>query len=255
MRSRKNKQPSTKTASVSRTNGDDLRRALDWIVNDEMFADLRVHGNVGWSAAALVRLAVFWVWSAESSLVVAADEAIACMKRIFGQSPVGSYQGMTNALCRYSDKLLNVLFARMQSLMQTCDPDGFRIGRWVLLAVDGSRLSVPRTLKNQRRFCKSKGTAKRRKKSKSRKRTKSQFRRRKENQRPDGPLIWLTLIWHVGQRLPWRWKIGPAYSSERHHMMEMLNEQQFPENTLFCADGGYIGNDFWRVIERSNLEV
>ena len=41
------------------------------------------------------------------------------------------------------------------------------------------------------------------------------------------------MIWHVGQRLPWCWKIGPAYSSERHHVMEMLQEQQFPENTTF----------------------
>ena len=250
MRSRKNKKQARKTASVPRTNDDDLRRALDWIVNDEMFADLHVHGNVDWTPASLVRLAVFWVWSAESSLVVAADEAIACVKRMFGQSPVGTYQGLTNALCRYSNQLLAVLFARMQRLMQTCDADGFRIGRWTPLAVDGSRLQVPRTLKNQRRFCKLKQKAKSRKRSKSRKRTKSAVRRKtRDNQRPEGPLIWLTLIWHVGQRLPWCWKIGPAYSSERHHVMEMLDEQQFPENTLFCGDGGYVGNDFWRAIQ------
>lgn len=91
----KEEQEAIQTARVARTNGDDLRRALDWIVNDEMFADLRLHGNVGWMAASLVRLAVFWAWSAESSLVVAADEAIACVKRVFGQSPVGSYQGLT----------------------------------------------------------------------------------------------------------------------------------------------------------------
>ena len=30
--------------------------------------------------------------------------------------------------------------------------------------------------------------------------------------------------------------------------MEMLEEQEFPENTLFCGDGGYVGYDFWRAI-------
>ena len=60
--------------------------------------------------------------------------------------------------------------------------------------------------------------------------------------------MWLTMIWHMGQRLPWCWKIGPAYSSERHHVMELLEEQKFPENTLFCGDGGYVGYDFWRAI-------
>ncbi|MDC0937027.1 hypothetical protein OAS39_12135, partial [Pirellulales bacterium] len=150
------------------------------------------------------RLAVFWVWSAEYSLVVAADEAIECVTRMFGQSPVGSYQGLANALCRYSNHLLAVLFARMQRLMQKCDADGFRIGRWFPLAIDGSRLQVPRTVKNQRQFCKPKENAKSRKRSESQKRSKSAVRRKaRDNRRPEGSLIWLTLIWHVGQRLPW----------------------------------------------------
>lgn len=46
------------------------------------------------------------------------------------------------------------------------------------------------------------------------------------------------MIWHVGERLPGRWKTGPAYSSERHHLLDMLEEQSFAENTLFSADGG-----------------
>ena len=42
--------------------------------------------------------------------------------------------------------------------------------------------------------------------------------------------------------------MGPAYASERHHAMEMLEEQKFSENRLFCADGGFVGYDFWRTI-------
>jgi hypothetical protein len=140
----------------------------------------------------------------------------------------------------------------MQGLMRECDDGSYRIGRWLVLAFDGSRLQVPRTLKNKRQFCKAKKT---RKKSKSKKRgrkakrTKSQTRQMtRNNPRPDGPLMWLTMIWHVGQRLPWCWKIGPGYASERHHVMEMLEEQNFPGNTLFCGDGGYVGYDFWRAI-------
>jgi len=242
---------SRKQAPAPRTNGDDLRRAVSWIVNDKMFANLRLHGNAGWTGAPLVRLAVFWVWSSESSLVAAASDAIACVTRVFGNSAVASYQSLTNALYRYSSQLLPVLCTRMQSLMKDCDDDDFRIGIWLALAVDGSRLKVPRTWKNERRFCKPKRKAKARKKPKTPKRgrTKSPTRKRiRKNPRAEGPLIWLTMIWHVGQRLPWCWKIGPAYSSERHHVMEMLEEQEFPENTLFCADGGYIGYDFWRAI-------
>ena len=252
MCSRKNTKRSKQHTSAPRTNGDDLRRALDWIVNDKMFANLRLHGNVSWMAASLVRLAVFWVWSSESSLVAAADDAIACVTRIFGGAAVGSYQALTNALHRYSNQLLPILCTRMQGLIEECDGGSFRTGPWAVLAIDGSRLKVPRTLENERRFCKAKSKA--RKKSKPQrgrkaKRTKSPTRQRtRKNPRPEGPLMWLTMIWHVGQRLPWCWKIGPAYASERHHAMEMLEEQDFPENTLFCADGGYVGYDFWRAI-------
>jgi hypothetical protein len=251
MCSRKNKTRSRQNTPIPRTNGDDLRRALDGIVNDKMFANLHLHCNIGWTAASLVRLAVFWVWSSESSLVAAANDAIACVIRVFGDSAVASYQALTNALHRYSNQLLPILCTRMQGLMRECDDDGFRVGLWLALAVDGSRLKVPRTSKNERRFCKPTRKAKARKNSKAQKRgrTKSPTRKRtRYNPRAEGPLMWLTMIWHVGQRLPWCWKIGPAYSSERHQVMEMLQEQQFPENTLFCGDGGYIGYDFWRAI-------
>ena len=255
MCSRKNATRSKKPAPVARTNGDDLRRALNWIVKDKMFAKLRVHGNTGWTATSLVRLAIFWVWSSESSLVDAADDAIACVTRIFGDSAVTSYQALTNALHRYSNQLRPILWTRLQALMKDCDDASFRIGLWLALAVDGTRLKVPRTLKNEQRFCKPPKKTKAGKKSKTQKRdrkakrNKSSTRQRtRKNPRPEGPLIWLTMIWHMGQRLPWCWKIGPAYSSERHHVMELLEEQKFPENTLFCGDGGYIGYDFWRAI-------
>ena len=35
-----------------KTNGDDLRRALNWIVIDDIFAHVRLHGNVKWKPLA-----------------------------------------------------------------------------------------------------------------------------------------------------------------------------------------------------------
>jgi len=45
-------------------------------------------------------------------------------------------------------------------------------------------------------------------------------------------------MWHMGLRLPWTWRLGPSNSSERGHVMEMLEKEEFPENTLFCGDAG-----------------
>jgi hypothetical protein len=50
----------------------------------------------------------------------------------------------------------------------------------------------------------------------------------------------------MGLRMPWSWKSGPSYSSERDHFRQMLAEQKFPKKTLFCADAGFTGYDLWK---------
>jgi hypothetical protein len=243
-------------ATSPQTNGGALRRAVNWIVNDSIFHNLKLHGNVTWKASGLVCLALFWVWSPESSLVQAAKAAIEAVTAIFGSAAVGSYQALTGALKTYTGQLLPVLWLRLQSLMADCDDGSWRIGLWLALAVDGSRVGTPRTWKNELRFCKPavKRGKKKGKKAKKRSRRANQKRRaaarRKShhNPHPESPQMWLTLIWHIGIRLPWCWKIGPSYSSERDHLLEMLAEQRFPEFTLFCADAGFVGYDFWQGI-------
>jgi hypothetical protein len=42
--------------------------------------------------------------------------------------------------------------------------------------------------------------------------------------------------------------LGPSYSSERAHVEMMLKDLRFPLFTLFCADAGFVGYDFWRPI-------
>ena len=66
-----------------------------------MFANLHLHGNLGWTATSLVRFSFFWVWSSGASLVAAANDAIACVTRVFGDLAGASYQALTNALHSY----------------------------------------------------------------------------------------------------------------------------------------------------------
>jgi hypothetical protein len=118
----------------------------------------------------------------------------------------------------------------------------------MVLAVDGSRFSVPRTVANENRFCSSKKNKKKRRKKKKKKGALG-----KKNYKPQavGPQVWLTLIWHVGLRLPWCWEIGPSDSSERAHFLKML-AYKYPENTLFCGDAGFVGYEFWKTIQDEN---
>jgi Transposase DDE domain len=239
-----------------KTNGDDLRRALNWILIDDIFAHVRLHGNVKWKPVALVCLAIFWVWSSQPGLVEAAKDAIATVAKLFGGDAVAvaSYQALTTALVRYTPQLLPALWARVQSLMRHSGQAAWRVGKWLPLAVDGSRISVPRTQPNEERFNKPR-KPRGKKKSRANKRSRHarrerQKRRTKSHYDPQavGPQMWLTLLWHIGLRLPWCWKLGPSYSSERAHLVTLLDELRFLEFTLFCGDAGFVGYDFWRSI-------
>jgi hypothetical protein len=244
-----------------KTNGDDLRRALNWIVIADIFAHVRLHGNVKWKPLALVRLAIVWVWSPQPGLVEAAQGALATVAKLFGSDAVAvrSYQALTTALVHYTPQLLPALWARLQRLMQQSGQAAWRVGKWLPLAVDGSRVSVPRTEQNEKRFNKPR-KPRGKKKSRANKRSRHAQRNRKKQRTKShydpqtvGPQMWLTLLWHIGLRLPWCWKLGPSYSSERGHLETLLNELRFPEFTLFCGDAGFVGYDFWwSIVDRGH---
>ena len=248
---RNSSKPKGKTKG-RQTNGTHVRRAFDWIVNEGIFTKVKLHGNVKWSAASLVCLAIFWVWSEESSLVQAAVDAVDKAMSLFGFAAVQSYQALTGALRTYTGQLLPVMWARLHSLMEEHGKNAFRVGRWLPLAVDGSRLLVPRTAGNEERFCKpSKKRSKKRKKRGRHAKGKPMRRGpKKSHYAPQavGPQMWLTLFWHIGLHLPWCWQIGPSYSSERGHLLELIREHSYPKGTLFCCDAGFVGYDFWQDI-------
>jgi hypothetical protein len=226
---------------------DFLRKAMEWVVDQSIFRGLKTHGNTRWVASDLVVLAVLWVWSEKSQLTAAFQEAAVWSKRLFGLVAVGSYQSLTNALVTYGGQLVPLLWNRLQQLMEQVGKEHWRIGRWLPLAVDGSRVSTPRTKTNENAFRaasygKSNSAKYRKKKSKN---------KRKKNRTKAAavtPQIWLTLLWHMGLRLPWCWKMGPSDSSERGHLQDILMKQNFPEYTLFCGDAGFTGYDFWTSI-------
>lgn len=245
----------TPNGSQGSTQGEQMANALDWIVNQEMFADVRLHGNVKWVVLDLVRVAVLWVWSSKRTLVESADDAIGKSQELFRAVRIKSYQVLMNALEKYTPQILPRLWKRMHLLMEKVGSARFRIGLWLVLAVDGSRLNVPRTRANEQRFCKPATHRKKRHNKKKNKRGRHATKRapvsRKKhyNPQPVGPQPWLTLLWHVGLRMPWAWKIGPSYSSERAHFLALLESEHLPENTLFCGDAGFVGYDFWKTID------
>ena len=237
----------TNTKLAKFTHGDLLKQALAWAFNDDMFSHLTLHGNIKWKARQLVTLAVLWVWSGRATLGRSFVHARRLSRAMFGLVAVTTYQGLTGALKTWSPKLLPAVQKRLHKLMeQVGGNDHWRIGLWVPLAVDGSRVSTPRTMSNEKAFAaKTYGKGK---KAKSRVKWKNKKKRSKKLSAPVKPQMWLTLIWHMGLKMPWTWKTGASTSSERQHLLDLIETETFPENTLFCGDAGFVGYDFWKGI-------
>jgi hypothetical protein len=222
-----------------------------FLPDDSIFADVKFHGNTSWSPRGLVWQALFWSWSECRNVTDAFTEAAAWSQRISGAKPLSTYQGFMGAMTRWTATFIPLLWMLLQARMEEWGGEFWRIDGWVPIGFDGSRSTAPRTKANEKAFCAAhygKGkTARYRKK-------KSKGMRRKKNERnraqPQEPQAWITLLWHMGLRLPWSWRLGPSNSSERAHVMEMVAAGKFPKDTLFCGDAGFVGYPLWSEILR-----
>lgn len=232
-------------------NGETLLAAVRWIVDAGIFDELKFHGNTGWKPVDLIVLTVVWAWSEATTLTGAFDEAHRWSRSVLSRAAVSTYQGLMGALVGSTERILPLLRGRLQALLETHGGDHWRIGAWVALAVDGSRIDAPRTRANERALCapnfgRSKSADYRRRVRRKQGRPERR-RRRRTSAAPVKPQVWLTLVWHMGLRTSWSWKSGPSTASERDHFQTLLAEQQFPENTLFCGDAGFTGYDVWKA--------
>ena len=233
----------------TKTQADRIKRAIDWCLNDKMFASVKLHGNITWAPRMLVALAILTAWGNESRMTDSFAEASKLSTRFFSQVAIATYQGMMRSLVAYTDQLLRLVWYRFESLIEQASPQHYRIGRWVPLAVDGSRFTTPRTISNEQAFAaKNFGKGGR---AKNRTKWKNKKKRSKKLCQAVKPQIWLTLIWHMGSKLPWCWATGPSTSSERHHLIDMIKSLVFPKNTLFCCDAGFTGYELWSAILHS----
>ena len=236
---------------VSRRRNKELFDALlAWLIPEgELFTKDQFHGNIKWSPEQLAQQSVIWALQDALHVTDAFTMTLEICEELKIQEAAKTYTTFINALARYR-KVLNLrLGQQFQALAEEVGGRFWRDRNWVLMGFDGSRATTPRTVSNEKEFCApnyGKGkTAKYRKKK-----TKGMRRRKNEKNKPEpqAPQVWITMMWHMGLRLPWTWRLGPSNSSERGHVMEILKEEEFPEDTLFCGDAGFVGYDFWKSI-------
>jgi hypothetical protein len=229
------------------THKEGFRALREWFLpNGAIFAKIQRHGNTKWIPVQFVWLALIWAWSDARYLTDAFTEAVGICRPVFESDVLTTYQGFMGALVTWTPNYLPLLQGLLRRRMEQVGGKFWRIDGWVPIAFDGSRSTAPRTAANEVAYCAANygrgKTAKYRKK-------KSKGMRRRNNERnkpqPQEPQAWITMLWHMGLRLPWDWRLGPSNSSERQHVMDMVNTGTFPEPTLFCGDAGFIGYALW----------
>jgi hypothetical protein len=231
------------------TNRQSLLRLCQWFLpDDSIFAGLRLHGNTKWLPRCLAWLALCWCLVDARHVVDAFDQALAVCPSLFPATPA-TYQGFMAALVGSRAGLIPLLRGVLHRRMQQIGSPHWRIDGWVPIAFDGSRSTAPRTKSNEAAFCADnygKGKTARYKKKKS----KGMRRRKNERSKPQPqePQAWVTLMWHMGLRLAWTWRLGPSNASERGHVMEMAQQEEFPADTLFCGDAGFVGYPLWSCL-------
>ncbi len=248
---RKKRAPqSRRRAKFPGTNQQSLQALFAWFLTDaSIFSRIRFHGNTKWAPLGLVWLALCWAWCETRNVTDAFDQAVSACQQLFGAAALTTYQGFMGALVRWTPSFLQLLRGLVQQRLEQIGGKFWRIDGWLAIAFDGSRSSAPRTRSNEAALCaKNYGrgkTARYRKK-------KSKGMRRKKNERnkaqPQEPQAWITMMWHMGLRLPWCWRLGASNASERQHVMAMAETESFPERTLFCGDAGFVGYPLWSCL-------
>lgn len=235
--------------SAPRKNKVPFGELVNSLVTSGLFSIQDFHGNIKWDPKQLAVQALLWAWQETKFVTDAFDHAAEACADLGMKATAQSYTSLINALERYHDVFSRALRERFQTLAKECAGRHFKINGWVPIGFDGSRATAPRTGSNERAFCAPNyGQGKRAKYGKKKSKGLRRKRNKKTKTQPQAPQAWITMLWHMGTRLPWTWRLGPSNSSERDHVKQILHDEGFDENTLFCGDAGFTGYPLWSLI-------
>lgn len=229
----------------------DLRLALDWLLSSARLADVRFRPDCSWTPKGLIFAALLWAWSDEKTL----NERFFLARKVLvsmgflPRVPATTYQAFLKILNTWTVTLAMILVDAFRRRMSTDLAGRFKLFGYSVFGVDGSRLELPRTESNERRFSPAKSPTQRHGHARSR----AARARRSREKKCNSPQMWLTTMFHVGTGLPWDWRTGPSNSSERDHLRQMIDA--LPTDALVTADAGFVGYASWKALLQSGRHL
>ena len=236
-----------------------LKQTLDWLLHAVPLSQGMFREECTWAPKDLIGTAILWAWSDERSLTERFGLArkVAMTMAPLTKVPARSYQAFLKLLKTWTVTLAIALVAAFRRRIQTDLADRFEVAGFAVFGVDGSRLELPRTASNEQRFSPAKtrrpSRPKPRRKPQRRPRSRARRARGSHQKKTNSPQMWLTTMFHVGTGLPWDWRIGPSDSSERGHLLEMI--EALPASALITADAGFVGYETWKAILESGRHL
>jgi hypothetical protein len=237
-------------------NAQELLKALEWLLAGIHWKSIRLRKDCGWSVPGLVAAALLWTWSGEATLQERWWHALQVVQQLWKRAAPRktSYQAFLKLLVRWTAPLRAELVWALQQRMEHEFPQQFRLAGFVVLAADGTKIELPRTRSHEAHFAPAKARRRRSRKSRRSRRARSRTaqQQRARLKKADSPQLALTVLFHVGLRLPWDWRRGASDAGERTQLLDMLDE--LPPDALLTADAGFVGYEFWQTLLASGRE-
>ena len=176
-----------------------------------------------WTQRMLVTCAVLLAWDPGATLADRFAAARACLVEMFPgrRRPGCTYAGFIAALARSSGALLAAVSEHLRRSVREAAGPCWEVCGWATFGVDGTKVDCPMTRANEESIgCSSRNKS--------------------------WPQMLLTVLFHAGTGLPWAFARGGARSSERSHLLAMLDT--LPPNAMVLADAGFTGYDVLKAV-------
>jgi hypothetical protein len=181
------------------------------------------HSDCSWSLKGILWTLLLMIWGkgdSEAERFLKA-RAFFVSKHRHEKRPGASWEGFQQALRRLPMPVFRALAAGLRQPIGERWIDSLRIGGWLPVGCDGSRLECPRSAALEKRL----GQA---------------------GKDDSAPMVYVTALALLPLGLLWAWRLDKGTGNELQHLTQML--PTLPEKTLLVADAFYLGYDLYRSI-------
>jgi Transposase DDE domain len=188
----------------------------------------RPHHGWRWQPQALLYVLLVMTWCWGESLPERFETARAFYVASYQKRrrPGKTYAGFQKACAQLPTRVLRVVAAAVRGRLTQVFAERFRVGGFVPLGCDGSRLECPRSQELEERT--PVGSVE-----------------------DSAPMLWVTAVVHLSLGLLWSWRLGKGTASERDHLRHLI--ATLPATALLVMDAGYVSYDLLTTLETAGV--